>query len=88
MSIGEKLGGMKAFAIAAATAPMTFLAAAPCGLVCGGCPLGGACLLASPVAFGMVLVAQKKGERKMFKALEDGTEEGTFEGDVTSDAKA
>jgi hypothetical protein len=51
------------FALAAATAPLTFLASGPCGLACGGCPLGGACLLTSPAVFGLVLVI--KAQRKM-----------------------
>jgi hypothetical protein len=50
------------FALAAATAPLTFLASGPCGLACGGCPLGGACLLTSPAVFGLVLVI--KAQRK------------------------
>ncbi len=60
------------FALAASTAPLTFLAAGPCGLACGGCPLGGACLLTSPAVFGLVLVikAQRKASKflsKMFR---------------------
>jgi len=51
------------FALAASTAPLTFLASGPCGLACGGCPLGGACLLTSPAVFGLVLVI--KTQRKM-----------------------
>jgi hypothetical protein len=61
MEIRNKLTGAYAFAAAAVTAPITFLAAGPCGLACGGCPLGGACLLSSPVAFGFVLAVQSKG---------------------------
>ncbi len=55
------------FALAVSTAPLTFLAAGPCGLACGGCPLGGACLLTSPAVFGLVLVI--KAQRKAFKFL-------------------
>jgi hypothetical protein len=54
------------FALAASTAPLTFLAAGPCGLACGGCPLGGACLLTSPAVFGLVLVIKVQRKASMF----------------------
>jgi hypothetical protein len=69
MQIRNKLVGTWAFAAAAITAPVTFLAAAPCGLACGGCPLGGACLLSSPVAFGVVLAVQSRERRAAEKVL-------------------
>jgi len=64
----EGKAGLTAFMTAAAAAPLTFLAAAPCGLVCGSCPLGGACLLSSPVAFGFVLAIQTRDRRRLKKA--------------------
>lgn len=55
-SLNERASGLWAFALAASAAPLTYLLAAPYGLVCGGCPLGGACLLASPLMFAAVIV--------------------------------
>jgi hypothetical protein len=61
--ISHRIENAWIFALAASTAPLTFLASGPCGLACGGCPLGGACLLTSPAVFGLVLVI--KTQRKM-----------------------
>lgn len=52
----ERSSGIWAFAVAMSAAPLSYLLAAPCGLLCGGCPLGGACLIASPLVFAMVIV--------------------------------
>lgn len=73
----ESKAGVTAFMTAAVAAPITFLAAAPCGLVCGSCPLGGACLLSSPVAFGFVWAVQTRDRRRLKKAglLEEEDEE-------------
>ena len=57
------------FALAASTAPLTFMAAGGCGLACGGCPLGGACLLTSPAVFGLVLVI--KAQRRASAYIRD-----------------
>jgi hypothetical protein len=54
--VSERLSGYWSFALAASAAPLSYLAAAPCGIVCGSCPLGGACFVASPMMIGMVLV--------------------------------
>jgi hypothetical protein len=54
--VRERLSGYWAFALALSAAPLSYLAAAPCGLLCGSCPLGGACLVASPLVFGMVIL--------------------------------
>lgn len=51
-----KSSGIWAFAVALSAAPLSYLMAAPCGLLCGSCPLGGACLMASPLVFGMVIL--------------------------------
>jgi hypothetical protein len=61
--ISQRIENAWIFALAASTAPLTFLASGPCGLACGGCPLGGACLLTSPAVFGLVLVI--KTQRKI-----------------------
>ncbi len=60
----ERKTALLTFAAAASVAPTAGIAlAAPCGLVCGACPLGGACLAASPIIFGGVLIAQKIASR-------------------------
>jgi hypothetical protein len=67
-SIRERKEGVTAFFMAAAVAPTAgLLLAAPCGLVCGGCPLGGACLAASPVVFGGVIIANAISSRRSKK---------------------
>ena len=55
-SLSERLSGYWSFALAASAAPLSYLAVAPCGIVCGSCPLGGACFVASPLMFGTVIV--------------------------------
>jgi len=68
-SIGKRKDGILAFVMAAAAAPTAgLLLAAPCGLACGGCPLGGACLAASPLVFGGVFFASAISSRRS-KAL-------------------
>jgi hypothetical protein len=68
-SIGKRKDGILAFVMASATAPTAgLLLAAPCGLACGGCPLGGACLAASPLVFGGVFIASVISSRRS-KAL-------------------
>ncbi len=68
-SLRARKDSMTAFILAAAAAPTAgLLLAAPCGLVCGGCPLGGACLAASPVVFGGVIIANAISSRRL-KAL-------------------
>jgi hypothetical protein len=69
MKIGNSLRARKdsmvAFILAATAAPTAgLLLAAPCGLACGGCPLGGACLAASPVVFGGVIIANAISSRR------------------------
>jgi hypothetical protein len=69
MEIRNNLRGRKdaivAFILAATAAPTAgLLLAAPCGLACGGCPLGGACLAASPVVFGGVIIANAISSRR------------------------
>ncbi len=54
-SLSERLSGYWSFALAASAVPLSYLAAAPCGVVCGACPLGGACFAASPLMFGTVI---------------------------------
>jgi hypothetical protein len=64
-SAGKRKEGVLAFVMAAATAPTAgLLLAAPCGLACGGCPLGGACLAASPLVFGGVFIASAISSRR------------------------
>ncbi|HEY3420739.1 MAG TPA: hypothetical protein VGK23_09320 [Methanomassiliicoccales archaeon] len=53
--LSERLSGYWSFALAASAAPLSYLAAAPCGIICGSCPLGGACFVASPLMFGTVI---------------------------------
>jgi hypothetical protein len=53
--LSERLSGYWSFALAATAAPLSYLAAAPCGIICGSCPLGGACFVASPLMFGTVI---------------------------------
>jgi hypothetical protein len=66
----ECLSGYWAFALALSAAPLSYLAAAPCGLLCGSCPLGGACLVASPLVFGMViLIKSGRAVRSFFSRL-------------------
>lgn len=66
----ERLSGYWAFALALSAAPLSYLAAAPCGLLCGSCPLGGACLVASPLVFGMViLIKSGRAVRSFFSNL-------------------
>ena len=65
-SLNERASGLWAFALAASAAPLTYLLAAPCGLVCGGCPLGGACLLASPLMFAAVIAIKSARGLKWF----------------------
>ena len=55
-TMSERLSGYWSFALAASAAPLSYLVAAPCGIVCGSCPLGGACFVASPLMFGTVIV--------------------------------
>ena len=55
-TLSERFSGYWSFALAASAAPLSYLAAAPCGIVCGSCPLGGACFVASPLMIGMVFV--------------------------------
>jgi hypothetical protein len=54
-SLSERFSGYWSFALAASAAPLSYLAAAPCGIICGSCPLGGACFVASPLMFGTVI---------------------------------
>lgn len=54
--LSERFSGYWSFALAASAAPLSYLAAAPCGIICGSCPLGGACFVASPLMFGTVIV--------------------------------
>ena len=62
--------GIWAFAVALSAAPLSYLMAAPCGLLCGSCPLGGACLMASPLVFGMVIMIKSaRGIRWFFSDL-------------------
>jgi hypothetical protein len=62
---GRRREGALAFVMAAVTAPTAgLLLAAPCGLACGGCPLGGACLAASPLVFGGVFIASAVSSRR------------------------
>jgi hypothetical protein len=58
--------GIWAFAVAMSAAPLSYLMAAPCGLLCGSCPLGGACLIASPVVFGLVIMIKSFRRIKWF----------------------
>ncbi len=81
-SLRARKDGMMAFILAAAAAPTAGLVlAAPCGLACGGCPLGGACLAASPVVFGGVIIANAISSRRSKAAtgspiaIEDSDEE-------------
>lgn len=53
--LSERLSGYWSFALAVTAAPLSYLAAAPCGIICGSCPLGGACFVASPLMFGTVI---------------------------------
>jgi hypothetical protein len=64
-SLKERKDSLVAF-ILAGTAAQTagLLLVAPCGLACGGCPLGGACLAASPVVFGGVIIANVISSRR------------------------
>jgi hypothetical protein len=64
----ERLSGYWAFALALSAAPLSYLAAAPCGLLCGSCPLGGACLVASPLVFGMVILIKSGRAVRLFFA--------------------
>jgi hypothetical protein len=54
-SLSERFSGYWSFALAASATPLSYLALAPCGIVCGSCPLGGACFVASPLMFGTVI---------------------------------
>jgi hypothetical protein len=54
----RKFVGVYSFLGAAAAAPLMYLAAAPCGLICAGCPLGGACLLPTPLVLGAMVVGK------------------------------
>jgi hypothetical protein len=66
----ERSSGIWAFAVALSAAPLSYLMAAPCGLLCGACPLGGACLIASPLVFGMVIMIKSiRGIRWFFGDL-------------------
>ena len=66
----ERSSGIWAFAVALSAAPLSYLMAAPCGLLCGSCPLGGACLIASPLVFGMVIMIKSaRGIRWFFSDL-------------------
>ncbi len=63
----SKLKGMWSFAMAASAAPIAYLLSAPCGAACGGCPMGGACLLAFPAVMAVVIIV--KFSRRVKAAL-------------------
>jgi hypothetical protein len=64
-SLKRRKDGIVAFILAATAAPTAgLMLAAPCGLACGGCPLGGACLAATPVVFGGVIIANAISSRR------------------------
>jgi hypothetical protein len=68
---GQKYAGLWAFLGAAAAAPIAYLSMAPCGLACGGCPLGGACFVPTPLVLGAVVIG-KLAQKKLGKgATED-----------------
>ncbi len=48
-----------AFAVAAASLPLSYILLSPCfGANCGGCPSGGTCLLAAPFLIIMIGIAK------------------------------
>lgn len=57
-NIGHRYAGLWAFLGAAAAAPIAYLSVAPCGLACGGCPLGGACFIPTPLVLGAIVVSK------------------------------
>ena len=56
MTIIERFSGYWSFALAASAVPLSYLAVAPCGFICGSCPLGGTCFAATPLMFGAAIV--------------------------------
>lgn len=68
---GQKYAGLWAFLGAAAAAPIAYLSMAPCGLTCGGCPLGGACFVPTPLVLGAVVIG-KLAQKKLGKGAGEG----------------
>ena len=65
--ISKRVRSIQAFAIAASVVPLTYLVSSPCGAACGGCFLGGACVLAYPIPLVAVILS------KLFKKKESTT---------------
>jgi SNF family Na+-dependent transporter len=64
----EKIKSTWAFALAAASVPLSYILLFPClGGGCAGCPTGGACLLSVPFLIALVIVG--KSFLKIKKAI-------------------
>ena len=54
----KKARSIQAFALALSVVPFAYLVSSPCGAACGGCFLGGACILAYPIPLLAVIFAK------------------------------
>jgi hypothetical protein len=79
--IRERLGAI-GFTIGALSAPLALLASGSCGISCGSCPAGGACVLGAPIVFGAVYLTNLRSKAKV-----ESTDEAKIEEEEIDDRK-
>jgi hypothetical protein len=73
--------GITGFTLGALSAPLALLASGSCGVGCGSCPAGGACVLGAPIVFGAVYLTNLRTKTKG-TPVEENDQENAEDGNL------